>query len=110
MSDPLALLARADKWFLSATDGIAYAPPSPRWLDSPGFWDEATLHHYSFAPLFTVSALDADGREIAMRPVARVAAIASDVLPRYFAALEPPRPAPSKPAPQTTTTFSISLK
>jgi hypothetical protein len=71
MSDPLALLARADKWFLSATDGIAYAPPFPRWLDSPGFWDEATLHHYSFAPLFTVSAVDADGREIAMRPVAR---------------------------------------
>jgi hypothetical protein len=71
MSDPLALLARADKWFLSASDGIAYAPPFPRWLDSPGFWDEATLHHYSFAPLFTVSAVDADGREIAMRPVAR---------------------------------------
>lgn len=71
ISDPLALLARADKWFLSATDGIAYAPPFPRWLDSPGFWDEATLHHYSFAPLFTVSAVDADGREIAMRPVAR---------------------------------------
>ncbi len=71
MTDPLALLARADKWFLSATDGIAYAPPLPRWLDCPGFWDEATLHHYSFAPLFTVSALDADGREVAMRPVAR---------------------------------------
>ena len=71
MSDPLALLARADKWFLSATDGIAYAPPFPRWLESPGFWDEATLHHYPFAPLFTVSAIDANGREIAMRPVAR---------------------------------------
>ena len=71
MSDPLALLARSDKWFLSAADGIAYAPPFPRWLDCPGFWDEATLHHYSFAPLFTVSALDADGREIAMRAIAR---------------------------------------
>lgn len=71
MSDPLALLARADKWFLSATDGIAFAPPFPRWLDSPGFWDEATLYHYAFAPLFTVSAIDGDGREIAMRPVAR---------------------------------------
>ena len=71
MNDPLALLARADKWFLSATDGIAYAPPFPRWLDSPGFWDEASLHHYSFAPLFTVSALDGDGHELAMRPVAR---------------------------------------
>src|SRR5450432_767299 len=71
MSDPLALLARADKWFLSATDGIAFAPPFPRWLDSPGFWDEATLYHYAFAPLFTVSAIDGDGREVAMRPVAR---------------------------------------
>jgi hypothetical protein len=71
MNDPLALLARADKWSLSATDGIAYAPPFPRWLDSPGFWDEASIHHYAFAPLFTVSALDEDGREIAMRPVAR---------------------------------------
>lgn len=71
MSDPLALLARADKWSLSATDGIAYAPAFPRWVDSPGFWDEALLYHYSFAPLFTVSALDGDGREIALRPVAR---------------------------------------
>ncbi len=71
MSDPLELLARADKWFLSATDGIVFAPPFPRWLDSPGFWDEASLHHYAFAPLFTVSALDAEGHEIGMRPVAR---------------------------------------
>ena len=71
MSDPLALLARADKWFLSAADGIAFAPPFPRWLDSPAFWDEATLPRYSFAPLFTVTAIDADGREVAMRPVAR---------------------------------------
>ncbi|HEY8795848.1 MAG TPA: hypothetical protein VIM15_12985 [Gemmatimonadaceae bacterium] len=71
MSNPLALLARADKWFLSATDGSAYAPPFPRWVDSPGFWDGASLYHYAFAPLFTVSALGGDGREIAMRPVAR---------------------------------------
>jgi len=71
MSDPLALLGRADKWFLSATDGIAFAPPFPRWLDAPGFWDEATLHHYSFAPLFTVSAIDDEGRVLSMRPVAR---------------------------------------
>lgn len=71
MSDPLELLARADKWFLSASDGIVYAPPSPRWLDAPGFWDEASIHHYAFAPLYTVTALDDDGREVAMRPVAR---------------------------------------
>ena len=71
MIDPVALLARADKWFLSATDGIAFAPPFPKWLDVPGFWDEATLHHYSFAPLFTVSAIDDEGRPLAMRAVAR---------------------------------------
>jgi hypothetical protein len=33
------------------------------------------------------------------------AAIADDVLPRYFAALEPARPEPSKPVPQTTVTL-----
>ena len=71
MSDPVALLARADKWFLSASDGIAFAPPFPQWLDVPGFWDEATLHHYSFAPVFTVSAVDDEGRALSMRAVAR---------------------------------------
>jgi hypothetical protein len=71
MSDPIALLARADKWYLSATDGIAFAPSFPQWLDVPGFWDEATLHHYSFAPLFTVSAVDDEGRALSMRAVAR---------------------------------------
>jgi len=71
MSDPLDLLARPDKWFLSAADGIAFAPPFPRWLDQPGFWDEASLYHYSFAPLFTVTAVDANGREIAMHAIAR---------------------------------------
>lgn len=71
MSDPVALLARADKWFLSAPDGIAFAPPFPQWLDAAGFWDEATLHHYSFAPLFTVSAVDDEGRALSMRAVAR---------------------------------------
>jgi hypothetical protein len=36
-------------------------------------------------------------------PVA--AAIATDVLPRYFAALEPARPAPARPAPRVTVTL-----
>jgi hypothetical protein len=43
MSDPLALLARPEKWFLSATDAIAFPPPFPNWPDSPGFSDQATL-------------------------------------------------------------------
>jgi hypothetical protein len=36
---------------------------------------------------------------------ASAATIADDVLPRYFAALEPARPAPARPAPQVTVTL-----
>ncbi|HEU4641743.1 MAG TPA: hypothetical protein VFS44_04750 [Gemmatimonadaceae bacterium] len=71
MIEPLELLARSDKWYLSAGDGIVFAPPFPAWLDAPGFWDGATVYQYAFAPLFTVTALDADGREIAMRAQSR---------------------------------------
>jgi hypothetical protein len=69
--DPLEHLARDDKWFLGAGDGTLYAPPFPQWLDTPGFWDEATLFQYAFAPLFTVTVLDDNGREIAARAVSR---------------------------------------
>jgi hypothetical protein len=71
MIEPIELLARPDKWYLSAADGIIFAPPFPLWLDSPGFWDEATVYQYSFAPLFTVTVLDADGREVPMRATSR---------------------------------------
>ncbi|MBX6331725.1 MAG: hypothetical protein IRY91_07750 [Gemmatimonadaceae bacterium] len=71
MIEPLELLARPDKWYLSAADGILFAPPAPAWLDRPGFWDEATLYHCAFAPVFTVAALDGDGREIALRVSSR---------------------------------------
>lgn len=71
MIEPLELLARPDKWYLSAGDGIVFAPPFPEWLDAPGFWDGATVYQYAFAPLFTVTALDADGREIGMRVQSR---------------------------------------
>jgi hypothetical protein len=62
--DPLALLARSDKWQLGAGDGIIFAPPYPVWLDAPGFWDEATIYQYAFGPLFTVTILDREGREL----------------------------------------------
>lgn len=55
MSDHLRLLARPDKWYLGAGDGLVWAPPFPRWLDTPGFWDEAHLFQYAIAPGFTVS-------------------------------------------------------
>ncbi len=71
MIDPLELLARQDKWYLSGGDGILFAPTFPLWLDAPGFWDEGTIFQYAFGPLFTVSALDAEGREIPMRAISR---------------------------------------
>ncbi len=68
MTAPLELLARGDKWFLSAGEGLVWAPPFPAWLDAPGFWDEAHLFEYALKPLFTVAFVDDDGREIELRP------------------------------------------
>ncbi len=66
MSAPLELLGRSDKWYLGAGEGLLWAPPFPAWLHAPGFWDEAHLFEYPLAPLFTVSFVDDDGREIAL--------------------------------------------
>ena len=55
MTDALRRLARPDKWYLGAGDGLLWAPPFPVWLDVPGFWDEAHLFQYAVGPLFTVS-------------------------------------------------------
>ncbi|MFL5577472.1 MAG: MGH1-like glycoside hydrolase domain-containing protein [Gemmatimonadaceae bacterium] len=71
MPSPLELLAREDKWSLGCGDGIVFAPRFPVWLDAAGFWDEAMLHHYPVAPLFTVTALDEHGAELPMRAISR---------------------------------------
>ena len=63
--DPIELLARADRWQLSAGEGLVFAPPHPLWLDAPGFWDSASLLGEEIGPLFTVSFLNDDGAEIA---------------------------------------------
>lgn len=65
--DPIELLARDDRWQLSAAEGLLFAPPHPLWLDSPGFWDGASLLGTEIAPLFTVTVLDDDGIEIPAR-------------------------------------------
>ena len=62
MTSPLDLLTRTDKWFLSAGEGLLWAPPFPAWLHVPGFWDEAHLFQYPVGPLFTVSFVDDGGR------------------------------------------------
>ena len=68
MTSTLDLLARSDKWFLSAGEGLLWAPPFPVWLDAPGFWDDAHVFQYPLGPLFTVSFLDDAGRLLDLRP------------------------------------------
>ena len=67
MVEPLELLARDDKWYLGCGDGAVFAPAFPLWLDVPGFWDGATLYQIELAPLFTVTALDEGGHELALK-------------------------------------------
>ncbi|HVL39084.1 MAG TPA: hypothetical protein VM328_06805 [Fimbriimonadaceae bacterium] len=54
MLDPLRLLARRDKWFLAGGKGALYAPPFPRFLTSPGFWDECFFADIRIPRLFTL--------------------------------------------------------
>jgi hypothetical protein len=68
--DALRRLARPDKWYLGAGDGLLWAPPFPAWLDAPGFWDEAHLFQYAVGPLFTVSFVH-EGAVVTARPVRR---------------------------------------
>jgi hypothetical protein len=65
----LRALSRPDKWFLSAGDGFLWAPPFPRWLHRPGFWDPAHVYHYPLGPLFSVALVDASGRADALARV-----------------------------------------
>jgi hypothetical protein len=71
MIDPVELLARDDKWQLGAGDGVLFAPSVPQWLDTPGCWDGLTLYDRVFAPLFTITILDDEGRELTARAAAR---------------------------------------
>jgi hypothetical protein len=71
VTEPLELLARPDKWFLSAGEGLIWAPPHPAWLDGPGFWDEAHLFGLPLAPVFTVTFVDEAGRVLQLTPRAR---------------------------------------
>ncbi len=49
--------SRSDKWYLGGGAGLIWAPPFPRWVDVPGFWDEAHLYQYAVGPVFTVSVI-----------------------------------------------------
>jgi len=62
--DRIEALARPDKWYLGGLDGVLWAPPFPRWLHRPGFWDAAHLLQYEAGPCFSVALLDRSGAEI----------------------------------------------
>src|SRR5713101_2571718 len=69
MTTALELLERSDKWYLSAGEGLIWAPPFPVWLDHPGFWDEAHVFEHPLRPLFSIALVDEAGREIPLRAV-----------------------------------------
>ncbi|MDE2979885.1 MAG: hypothetical protein OXU74_01710 [Gemmatimonadota bacterium] len=66
----IAALARDDKWFLGGLDGVVWAPPFPRWLHRPGFWDPVHLLQQEVGPGFSVALVRPDGVE---RPLRRAA-------------------------------------
>ncbi|MDE2784357.1 MAG: hypothetical protein OXK77_15490 [Gemmatimonadota bacterium] len=59
-------LARDDKWYLGGLDGVVWAPPFPKWLHRPGFWDPAHLLQHEVGPAFSVAILDRGGMEVAL--------------------------------------------
>lgn len=62
--DPLDLLARDDKWFVSGARALLYAPPFPLHPHAPGCWDPVHYLHFPFEPLYTFALTDEEGREL----------------------------------------------
>ncbi|MCY3706091.1 MAG: hypothetical protein OXH08_11460 [Gammaproteobacteria bacterium] len=67
----IAALARDDKWFLGGLDGVVWAPPFPRWLHRPGFWDPVHVLQHEVGPGFSVALMRRDGRENPLHGAAR---------------------------------------
>ncbi len=59
----IAALARDDKWFLGGLDGVVWAPPFPRWLHRPGFWDSVHVLQHEVRPGFSVALVHRNGLE-----------------------------------------------
>jgi hypothetical protein len=65
--DPLELLARPDKWYVSGAKALVFAPPFPLHVERPGFWDPAHYLHFPLDPLFTYALVGDDLREVELR-------------------------------------------
>lgn len=64
--DVLTRLTRRDKWSLAGGKGALSAPPFPKHLTAPGFWDECYLADRRLPRLFTVLFLR-DGKPLRLR-------------------------------------------
>lgn len=69
--DPFSLLERSDKWYLGGGQAALYAPAFPKYLDTPGFWDEAYFADIRLERLFCILPLDDKGHPITLRRVVR---------------------------------------
>jgi hypothetical protein len=69
--DPIALLERADKWYLGGGKAAIYAPAFPAHLDTPGFWDESYFADVRLERLYCLLLLDAQGRPLTLRRAVR---------------------------------------
>lgn len=70
-SQVIALLERNDKWSLGGGRASVYAPVFPRWLDTPGFWDEAYFADIRLDRLYCLLALDDNARPLTLRRALR---------------------------------------
>jgi hypothetical protein len=71
MIDVLALLERTDKWYLGSGKGTLYAPAFPKFLDTPGFWDETYFADIRLERLFCLLVLDERARPVNLRRALR---------------------------------------
>ena len=67
--DPIELLARPDKWYLGNGGMLLYAPPFPKYLRVPGFWDDCQFGDLRLERLLCVSfAASLDGTLTELKP------------------------------------------
>jgi hypothetical protein len=62
--DVLDRLTRRDKWALAGGRGALSAPPFPKHLTTPGFWDECYLADIRLPRLFALLFVRPDGRPV----------------------------------------------
>ncbi len=69
--DPFRILERNDKWFLGGGRATQYAPPFPKSVDTPGFWDETYFADIRLERLFCVLVMNEQGRPLTLHRALR---------------------------------------